>query len=487
MAAGGDHALGLLTLRQWCRWLLVSLAAQLGSVHPVAAGLLSDRFEVVTHCEPDCRLDVFLRSPGAPSRRLAVGFAGTRVVPSEDGRRCLVYGRLEDDLVPAAEDRRERNPEGIWLLDENGTARRLRRGDEVNHSRTSFLGVQTKLPQHEVMLYVPEASFDPRGWMRAATTEGVDTLRVLQGGSSAHRIALSGVPDDLAALSSAGTDLSAPNLLGMTPLELAILSGNEPVASRLCTLGAAHGDSMTRPLVWCVALGRIEALRAILGSRAGMRAARWHDRTLLHVAVACRSTWPLREDPRDEVLQFPASAADRVSPEGYRACVEALLGLGSDPRAVTDTGETPLHQLADAYVPADWKPEDRRFEGTLRAEVARRLLDAGANPNARTDRGNTALHCVVFPEYPEIAEPLIELLIERGADINAVNDGAQTPLEHLFTFYGEDVGGKAPSKKTMEMGAILAAHGARLDVPEKYRREIEKRLRRIQSADRGKR
>ena len=54
------------------------------------------------------------------------------------------------------------------------------------------------------------------------------------------------------------------------------------------------------------------------------------------------------------------------------------------------------------------------------------LLDVGkANVNAKNNRSNTTLHYAASGGHIEAAT----LLIERGAEINPINDSNQTPLD----------------------------------------------------------
>jgi ankyrin repeat protein len=52
------------------------------------------------------------------------------------------------------------------------------------------------------------------------------------------------------------------------------------------------------------------------------------------------------------------------------------------------------------------------------------LLDAGAAVTHAGDNGDTALHAAAATNQPAV----IELLAQRGADVNARNKNAQTPL-----------------------------------------------------------
>ena len=59
------------------------------------------------------------------------------------------------------------------------------------------------------------------------------------------------------------------------------------------------------------------------------------------------------------------------------------------------------------------------------AQAATRAIDQGADLKSRGDRGDTPLHLVVRRAHELSA---ISLLLDRGADPNAVNDWKQTPL-----------------------------------------------------------
>ncbi|MFH1267695.1 MAG: ankyrin repeat domain-containing protein [Planctomycetota bacterium] len=89
--------------------------------------------------------------------------------------------------------------------------------------------------------------------------------------------------------------------------------------------------------------------------------------------------------------------------------VRALLDAGADPNLrVTDDGLTPL-MISES------------------AALVRLLLERGADPRQSDDTGATALHHALF--VPEALE-IIPLLLDHGADVNAVAKGrsSRTPL-----------------------------------------------------------
>src|SRR5207302_9156954 len=79
------------------------------------------------------------------------------------------------------------------------------------------------------------------------------------------------------------------------------------------------------------------------------------------------------------------------------------------------------------------------------------LLDYGASPDDRGRSGLTALHYAV--RGGKI--PLIRLLLERGAQVDAPDEDGMTPLLHL-----SKTRSKADPIPVME---LLAAYGANLD------------------------
>src|SRR5262249_26098428 len=59
--------------------------------------------------------------------------------------------------------------------------------------------------------------------------------------------------------------------------------------------------------------------------------------------------------------------------------------------------------------------------------AAERLLDGGANPNRVHPRYGTAIHAAARAGSVE----MLQLLIDRGGDVNATNAQRQTPLQML--------------------------------------------------------
>lgn len=120
---------------------------------------------------------------------------------------------------------------------------------------------------------------------------------------------------------------------------------------------------------------------------------------------------------------------------------KALLDNGANVSVRNDEGFTPLHYVrsndsaklllangADIEAQAYWTGLTPLHYAVIRQyiTVAEVLLDSGANINAIDDIGQTALHHAVGPEHePELA--IVELLISRGIDRNWKDESGRTP------------------------------------------------------------
>ena len=140
--------------------------------------------------------------------------------------------------------------------------------------------------------------------------------------------------------------------------------------------------------------------------------------------------------------------------------MQILLNGGADPMRQTDDGTTALMVAAGAdYVQGQDKYGRRRFNDDVplqesALETVRFLLDLdqGFDINATNDLKQTPLHGAVYLG----GTPLVSFLVERGANINAVNARGQTPW--LIAAKGEYRSGSFNTKpKTAEILVRLGA------------------------------
>ena len=88
-------------------------------------------------------------------------------------------------------------------------------------------------------------------------------------------------------------------------------------------------------------------------------------------------------------------------------------GANVNHRNNKDNG-TPLHEIADEYIP--------------NIELLEILISRGADVNAKDKYGRTPLHHASH----RCKLKMVEFLIEHGADVNAINKSGRTPLQNLI-------------------------------------------------------
>jgi hypothetical protein len=117
----------------------------------------------------------------------------------------------------------------------------------------------------------------------------------------------------------------------------------------------------------------------------------------------------------------PSGATGRV--DSAIEVLKTLLAAGADYRLTTDDGTTPL-MVAAGLGRSTFTPSLQRGRRSQTAEEAVKvLLDAGADVNAVNEADFTALHGAAFRGLNEV----IEILVTRGANINARDFRGRTP------------------------------------------------------------
>jgi len=135
--------------------------------------------------------------------------------------------------------------------------------------------------------------------------------------------------------------------------------------------------------------------------------------------------------------------------------IKELVKGGADPNIATEQGTTPLMLAVGAGT--DVQRMRSVEERSLALETAKFLLDRGVDINAVGQFGWTALHCATYQGLDDV----IELLVSKGAKIDAFDKLGQTPLSISLSVLTKDAGAK------------------RLQIPRRYRRETAELLLRL--------
>jgi ankyrin repeat protein len=171
--------------------------------------------------------------------------------------------------------------------------------------------------------------------------------------------------------------------------------------------------------------GNLERARDLLGKRAEVNEKDYNGRTPLHLAIQ----------------------------KGHKEIAELLIQNGSDINERNNGGMTPLHLAIVNRVTLRWSHgiEPRHLEiGEYDTELIDLLITKGADVNAKNHNGRTPLHIAVathlqilsadrrwglpeiLPSVSDIDREMLRLLIDRGADVNTKDDEGLTPLHTVF-------------------------------------------------------
>ncbi|MBZ4411846.1 ankyrin repeat domain-containing protein [Myxococcus sp. XM-1-1-1] len=170
----------------------------------------------------------------------------------------------------------------------------------------------------------------------------------------------------------------------------------------------------------------VDAVRKLLAEGADVNARDVHGQSALHHAVQGQYQ---KGDPLPDV-----------------AVVRALIEAGADVNARDNHQQTPLTRAfpsektpenealaleliallkaAGGKVPSDVVDGNGAAFRWTTARLLKEVLDAGARLDARNERGGTPLHSAVVSGDPNV----IQLMLERGAEVNAIDGQGRTAL-----------------------------------------------------------
>jgi ankyrin repeat protein len=256
----------------------------------------------------------------------------------------------------------------------------------------------------------------------ALLRDGADAAAADENGATVlmHAAVYAG-PDVLRQLVARGADVNRANKFGATALMWAV-----PRIDNLRVLLESSADVNARArngwtaLTGATRMGHLDAMKLLLGAGADVTSPD-NARPLLSAAMAAPDPAPLRL-LRDAGL-VPSSKQQFAGPVLYAVRddinrLRQLLDLGIDPREElpTNTITVPTFFLAAR-------------DGQVEAMAA--MVDKGMNAAHVGARKTTALMLTAGADRPNLAA--LQLLLDRGADINAVDDSGRTALDWALT------------------------------------------------------
>jgi ankyrin repeat protein len=128
--------------------------------------------------------------------------------------------------------------------------------------------------------------------------------------------------------------------------------------------------------------------------------------------------------------------------------IKLLVDAGGNPNVATAYGTTPLMLASGAAT--DVQRARSIEERSMALTTAKYLVDHGADVNAAGQFGWTALHSATYQGITD----LMEFLVSKGANINAMDGFRQTPLSISLSVLTKEAG----------------AH--RLQIPRRYRPDV---------------
>jgi len=343
---------------------------------------------------------------------------------------------------------------------------------------------------------------------------GADPNTTMKGGETVLMLAArSGNVEAVKALLARDASTKTRERLGQTALMWAAAEGHTDVVHALLEAGAdinAKIDSGFTPFFFAVREGHLDTVRALLKAGADPNDVRTGF-TPLHMIAGVRK--PDSSDGSDgaaptgsgslssadfvrEIVKRGANVNFRlpkgtqkypgtsslVATEGATPFLFAadrsdvplmrlLLQLGADPNLPNFNNTTPL--LAAAGV-GTAEPLEEAGEENEALEAVKMLLDLGADINAVDNNGDTAMHGAAYNIYPLV----VKLLADRGADPQVwknPNKAGRTPL-----FIAEGYTGRLPRPDAPTIAAItkvmlaagLSTEGERPKMVDTYQKEV---------------
>ncbi|KAL4094820.1 hypothetical protein PRIC1_010473 [Phytophthora ramorum] len=241
-----------------------------------------------------------------------------------------------------------------------------------------------------------------------------------------------------------GTNINAMNEVGITPLRLALDSGNTEIAAVLLehgadmTAGKQYGSSM---LHVAVRSGNKEMVQLLLKYGADLSATDGNGSSTLHIAVRSENVEMVKlllaenaditakEEDGSTVLHVAVSS-------GKSKMLKLLLDHGAALEARDENNKTALH-IAACY---------------RKSTMVKFLLGRGADVAAEDKTGRTALHfAACFSNTTTIS-----MLLSRGAKVDALDKAGNNPLSNMISAQQHEL-----DNESIAVAQLLCSRGSK--------------------------
>lgn len=237
-------------------------------------------------------------------------------------------------------------------------------------------------------------------------------------------------------------EIDAPSDDNFTPLYLATVFGHYNTLELLLKKGAdpnmgfppgprGEDEFQWVPLVVASDDGHEKCVRLLLDNGANLEICGPNGNALRWAACSghlgvCNMLLAAGADPKSELLEIPIlhQIFQRTPKDKLLEILDRFLELELDVNAKAKAGET---ALLFALVTWPMRVQDFRvqfLEDDVRTEAVQRILDHGADPTLPNDAGSYPLTCAVSRERYKV----VELLLQRGANVNQANRQNMTPV-----------------------------------------------------------